>query len=40
MVPRWLSEPQFTRLIADMRDAHRRHGGDGVLYVYLRKSKV
>ena len=40
MVPRWLGEPQFARLIADMRDAHRRHGGDGALYVYLRKSKV
>jgi DNA-nicking Smr family endonuclease len=38
MVPRWLGEPQFTRLIADMRGAHRRHGGDGALYVYLRKT--
>lgn len=39
MVPRWLREPQFARLIADMRDAHRRHGGGGALYVYLRKSR-
>jgi DNA-nicking Smr family endonuclease len=39
MVPRWLSEPQFSRLIAEMRGAHRRHGGDGALYVYLRKAK-
>lgn len=39
MVPRWLGEPQFARLIADMRSAHRRHGGDGALYVYLRKSR-
>jgi len=39
MVPRWLGEPQFARLIADMRGAHRRHGGDGALYVYLRKNK-
>jgi DNA-nicking Smr family endonuclease len=37
MVPRWLGEPQFARLIAEMRTAHRRHGGDGALYVYLRK---
>ena len=39
MVPRWLREPQFARLIADMRGAHRRHGGDGALYLYLRKIK-
>ena len=39
MVPRWLGEPQFARLIADLRGAHRRHGGDGALYVYLRKTK-
>ncbi len=39
MVPRWLSEPQFAKLIADLRGAHRRHGGDGALYVYLRKIK-
>ena len=38
MVPRWLGEPQFMRLIADTRYAHRRHGGDGALYVYLRKT--
>jgi DNA-nicking Smr family endonuclease len=40
MVPRWLDEPRFARLIADMRSAHRRHGGDGALYVYLRKTKA
>ena len=39
MVPRWLREPQFAKWIADLRGAHRRHGGDGALYVYLRKSK-
>ena len=37
MVPRWLGEPPLGQLIADMRQAHRRHGGDGALYVYLRK---
>ena len=37
MVPRWLREPPLGQLIADMRQAHRRHGGDGALYVYLRK---
>jgi DNA-nicking Smr family endonuclease len=37
MVPRWLTEPSFAALIADTRTAHRRHGGEGALYVYLRK---
>jgi DNA-nicking Smr family endonuclease len=39
MVPRWLSEPSFVALIADSRTAHRRHGGEGALYVYLRKRR-
>jgi DNA-nicking Smr family endonuclease len=37
LVPRWLKEPDLTGFIADIRTAHRRHGGDGALYVYLRK---
>jgi len=37
MVPRWLDEPPLAKLIADKRSAHRRHGGEGALYVYLRK---
>lgn len=37
MTPRWLQEPGFAELIADVREAHRRHGGAGALYVYLRK---
>jgi DNA-nicking Smr family endonuclease len=36
-VPRWFNEPEFAHLIAGTRAAHRRHGGDGALYVYLRK---
>lgn len=38
MVPRWLCEPPLAQQIADIRTAHRRHGGEGALYVYLRKS--
>jgi DNA-nicking Smr family endonuclease len=38
-VPRWLREPQFASLIAGSRWSHRRHGGDGALYVYLRKRR-
>jgi DNA-nicking Smr family endonuclease len=37
MVPRWLNEPDFARLIARVQPAHIRHGGGGALYVYLRK---
>jgi DNA-nicking Smr family endonuclease len=39
MVPRWLNEPQAAQLIASTTPAHVRHGGDGALYVYLRKSR-
>jgi DNA-nicking Smr family endonuclease len=39
VVPRWFAEPDFARLIADHRTAHRRHGGSGALYVYLRKRR-
>jgi DNA-nicking Smr family endonuclease len=38
MTPRWLREPDLAPFIADSRPAHRTHGGDGALYVYLRKS--
>lgn len=39
MTPRWLAEPELARLIADVRSAHRSHGGEGALYVYLRKKE-
>ena len=38
MTPRWLREPDLAPFIADVRSAHRSHGGDGALYVYLRKA--
>lgn len=38
MVPRWLNEKEFSALISGSGPSHRRHGGDGALYVYLRKS--
>jgi DNA-nicking Smr family endonuclease len=37
MVPRWLKEAELAALIASVRPAHAKHGGDGALYVYLRK---
>ena len=39
MVPRWLNEPELAALIASVQPAHVKHGGDGALYVYLRKSR-
>ena len=38
-VPRWLKEPGFAALIAGAQGAHRRHGGAGALYIYLRKDR-
>ena len=37
LTPRWLKEPDLARFVAEMTPAHRRHGGTGALYVYLRK---
>jgi DNA-nicking Smr family endonuclease len=39
MVPRWLHESEFAALVSGSGPAHRRHGGDGALYVYLRKNR-
>jgi DNA-nicking Smr family endonuclease len=38
MVPRWLEEVPMRGLIAEKRWAHIRHGGEGALYIYLRKT--
>ena len=38
VVPRWLREPTFAGIVAGTRPAHNRHGGEGALYVYLRKA--
>lgn len=39
VVPRWLAEPGFARYVAAVRQAHRKHGGEGALYVYLRRGR-
>ncbi len=36
-VPRWLKEAALASLIAVTMAAHRKHGGTGALYIYLRK---
>jgi DNA-nicking Smr family endonuclease len=35
-VPRWLSLPPLAAIVLQVAPAHRRHGGEGALYVYLR----
>lgn len=36
-VPRWLALPEFSGLVNGFRTSHPAHGGDGALYVRLRK---
>jgi DNA-nicking Smr family endonuclease len=36
-VPLWLSEPELRSIIISTSSAAPQHGGDGALYVYLRK---
>ena len=36
-VPDWLAEPPLRDHIAGVSEAHRRHGGEGALYVALKR---
>ena len=36
-VPRWLAEPDIARIVVSFATAHARHGGEGALYVHLRR---
>lgn len=36
-VPHWLEIPPLAQAVLQITPAHLRHGGDGALYVYLRK---
>ncbi|MDJ1009441.1 MAG: Smr/MutS family protein [Paracoccaceae bacterium] len=36
-VPHWLALPPLNGAVLDVTPAHRRHGGDGAFYVYLRR---
>ena len=38
-VPLWLALPEFRLLVIGFEDAHRVHGGEGALYVRLRRSR-
>lgn len=38
-VPRWLTEPEFRNWVVSFTPANRRHGGEGALYVRLRRAR-
>lgn len=35
--PEWLGAPHLAHMVAGISDAHRRHGGEGALYVALKR---
>jgi DNA-nicking Smr family endonuclease len=35
--PEWLSDPALRHVVAGVSEAHRRHGGEGALYVALKR---
>jgi DNA-nicking Smr family endonuclease len=38
-VPQWLSLPEFRSLVVGFEEAHTGHGGEGALYVRIRRAK-
>src|ERR1700675_4194624 len=39
-VPQWLGLPEFRSLVVGFEEAHIGHGGEGALYVRIRRSKM
>ena len=39
-VPQWLSQPEFRTLVVGFEAAHIGHGGEGALYVRVRRSRI
>jgi DNA-nicking Smr family endonuclease len=39
-VPLWLALPEFRRFVVSVEDAHVGHGGEGALYVRLRRARL
>jgi DNA-nicking Smr family endonuclease len=39
-VPQWLSLPEFRALVVGFEEAHVGHGGEGALYVRVRRSRT
>ena len=38
-VPAWLAQPPLAAMVQQVAPAHRRHGGEGAYYVYLRRRR-
>jgi DNA-nicking Smr family endonuclease len=38
-VPQWLALPEFRSLVIGFEDAHIAHGGEGALYVRVRRNQ-
>jgi DNA-nicking Smr family endonuclease len=39
-VPQWLALPEFRALVIGFEDAHITHGGEGALYVRVRRARI
>ena len=39
-VPQWLSLPEFRALVVGFEEAHIGHGGEGALYVRIRRVRI
>ncbi|HEY5676753.1 MAG TPA: Smr/MutS family protein [Myxococcales bacterium] len=37
--PEWLAAPHLAEMVAGVSEAHRRHGGEGALYVALKRKR-
>lgn len=40
LVPFWLEQAETRPLVVGVQAAHRRHGGGGALYVYLKRKRA
>jgi len=40
LVPQWLCEPELRNLVVSYTGSHVRHGGDGALYIKLRRPRA
>jgi DNA-nicking Smr family endonuclease len=39
-VPHWLNEPEFRAVVVGFEEAHIGHGGEGALYVRIRRARI
>jgi DNA-nicking Smr family endonuclease len=37
LTPEWLAAPRLRDIVAGISESHRRHGGEGALYVALKR---